>query len=60
MFVLRAASATACTAVNGGATTISTSVDVLDEAAQLLDEDDRVLHGLEHLPVAGDEGDSHA
>ena len=57
--MLRAASATACTAVNGGATTISHVDDVLDDALQLFDEDDRFLHGLEHLPVAGDEGDSH-
>src|SRR5205807_1406172 len=32
--------------------------DVLHEAAQLLDEDHRLLNGLEHLPVAGDEWNS--
>ena len=34
----RAASATACSAVNGGAMTISTSVDVLHQAAEFLGE----------------------
>src|SRR5262249_19379704 len=33
--------------------------DVLHHALQLLDEDDRLVNGLEHLPVAGDERDSH-
>ena len=33
--------------------------DVLDERTQLLHEDDGLVHGLEHLPVAGDERDSH-
>src|SRR4029079_12447659 len=33
--------------------------DVLDCAAQFLHEDDRFLHGLEHLPVAGDEWNAH-
>ena len=56
MFVLRAASATACTAVNGGATTMSTSSTSLTAALQLLHEDDAFVNGLEHLPVAGDQG----
>ena len=34
-------------------------VDVLDEPAQLFDVDRRLVNGLEHLPVAGDEGYSH-
>ena len=34
-------------------------LDVLDVAAELLGEDDRLLHGLEHLPVAGDERGAH-
>ena len=59
MALFRAASATACTAVNGGATTMSTSVDVLDEAPEFLGEHDRVVHGLVHLPVAGDERGAH-
>src|SRR5262249_57831487 len=33
--------------------------DVLDDEPQLLDEEDRFLNGLEHLPVASDEWDSH-
>ena len=53
--LLRAASAAACSAVNGGASTISTPVMSLTKRAKLLD----VLHGLGdrlvHLPVAGDE-----
>ena len=52
---LRAASATACSAVNGGATTISTSVTSLTRLAELLDERDRLADGLVHLPVGGDE-----
>ena len=47
----RTASATACSAVNGGATTISTSSTSLTIAAELLREHDRFVHGLEHLPV---------
>ena len=34
-------------------------VDLLDDAAQLLDERDRLLNGLEHLPVARNQGCSH-
>src|SRR5262249_13486811 len=34
-------------------------VDVLHSAPQLFGEHDRLLNGLEHLPVAGNEGDSH-
>ena len=34
-------------------------VEVLDQAAELLDEHDRLVHGLEHLPVGGDEGRAH-
>src|SRR5205823_13020123 len=33
--------------------------DVLDRAPQLLHEDDRFVHALVHLPVAGDEWNSH-
>ena len=42
MVLFRTASATACTAVNGGATTTSTSPVVFQNAAQLFDENDRV------------------
>ena len=55
MLLPRAASAAACTAVNGGATTMSTPRTSLDEAAQLVDVEDGLVHRLEHLPVAGDE-----
>ena len=33
--------------------------DVLDQAAELFDEHHRLVHGLEHLPVGGDERGSH-
>ena len=55
MLLPRAASLAACSAVNGGATTISTLRTVLQQRAQLLDVEDGLLHRLEHLPVAGDE-----
>ena len=57
--LLRAASAAACSAVNGGATHDLDVGDVLHQGAELFD----VLHGLGdrlvHLPVAGDERSSH-
>ncbi len=33
---------------------------VLDRVAQLFHENDRLVNGLEHFPVAGDEWDAHA
>ena len=52
--VLRDASATACSAVNGGATTISTSSRSFTSAAELLGVGDGLVHRLEHLPVGGE------
>ena len=55
----RTASATACTARKAGAIDDVDVGGVLDHAAELFGVHDRVVHGLEHLPVAGDAGVAH-
>ncbi len=57
--VLRHASATACSAVNGGRQHDLDVAGILHQAAELLGVDDGLDDRLEHLPVRGKKRGAH-